>query len=63
MKQHRNVYYSTLQIRKDIKQQLADYCDLTGQKLSRVVENLFLNFVSGSWSGSSFPQFRGGKNI
>jgi hypothetical protein len=44
--------YATIQIRKDVKEQVVDYCNRKGFKIGRFVENLFLQAVSGSASGS-----------
>jgi len=40
--------YATIQIRRSIKDQIVDYCDLNGLKIGRYIEKLFLADVSGS---------------
>ena len=40
--------YATIQIRKNVKEQIVEYCNRTGLKIGRYVEKLFLNDVSGS---------------
>lgn len=47
--------YATIQIDRKIKDQVVDFCNRKGYKISRFVENLFLQAVSGSggqYSGS-----------
>lgn len=40
--------YATIQIRKHIKDQIVEYCNLKGMKIGRYIENLFISNVSGS---------------
>jgi hypothetical protein len=40
--------YATIQIRRSIKDQIVNYCDLKGLKIGRYIEKLFLADVSGS---------------
>lgn len=40
--------YATIQIGKNIKEQIVDYCDRHDLKIGRFIERLFLNEVSGS---------------
>ena len=40
--------YATIQIRKHIKEQIVERCNLKGYKIGRYIENLFINDVSGS---------------
>lgn len=47
--------YRTIQIRKDVKDQVVDFCNSKGYKIGRFIENVFLNAVSGSTSGSGTP--------
>jgi hypothetical protein len=51
-RKNKKQYYSTIQIRRDIKEHLTRYCDLRGLKISRYMEQLFLSDFSGSLSGS-----------
>lgn len=47
--------YATIQIRREIKDQVVDFCNRKGFKIGRFVENLFIQAVSGSggqFSGS-----------
>lgn len=47
--------YATIQIRRDVKDQVVDFCNRKGFKIGRFVENLFIQAVSGSggqFSGS-----------
>lgn len=47
--------YATIQINRRVKDQVVDLCNKKGLKISRFVENLFLQAVSGSggaYSGS-----------
>jgi hypothetical protein len=48
--------YATIQIRNDIKEQVTDFCNRKGYKIGRFIENLFLQAVSGSTSGSAVPR-------
>lgn len=52
MKQKRNVYYSSVQIRKEFKKHVVNYCDQFGIKISSFVENACRAYISGSLSGS-----------
>lgn len=45
--------YRTIQIRKDIKDQIVDYCNRHDLKIGRFIERIFLSEVSGS--GASTP--------
>ena len=40
--------YGTIQIRREIKEQVVDYCNRKGLKIGRFVETIFLQAVSGS---------------
>lgn len=40
--------YQTIQIRKEIKEQIVDYCNSKDLKIGRYIERLFINDVSGS---------------
>jgi len=40
--------YATIQVDKDIKNQIIQYCDMKGLKIGRYIENLFSNHISGS---------------
>lgn len=40
--------YQTIQVRKNIKEQIVDYCNKNDLKIGRYIERLFLNDVSGS---------------
>ena len=40
--------YATIQIRRFIKDQIVDHCNLKGLKIGRYMENLFVLDVSGS---------------
>lgn len=40
--------YATIQIRRDVKDQVVDFCNRKGLKIGRFVENLFIQAVSGS---------------
>lgn len=42
------IRYSSIQIRKEIKNQIVDHCDKTGLKIGKYIEKLFLFDVSGS---------------
>lgn len=47
--------YATIQIRREVKDQVVDFCNRKGFKIGRFVENLFIQAVSGSggqFSGS-----------
>ena len=48
MKRDKKEEYATLQIRRDIKDQVADYCNRKGLKIGRFIETIFLQAVSGS---------------
>jgi hypothetical protein len=55
MKKDKNAEYATLQIKREVKDQVVDFCNRKGFKIGRFVENLFLQAVSGSdgiYSGS-----------
>lgn len=48
--------YATIQIRREVKDQVVDFCNRKGFKIGRFVENLFVQAVSGSggqFSGST----------
>jgi hypothetical protein len=48
--------YATIQIRREVKDQVVDFCNRKGLKIGRFVENLFIHAVSGSggqFSGST----------
>jgi hypothetical protein len=40
--------YATIQIRRDVKEQVVDFCNRKGLKIGRFIENLFIQAVSGS---------------
>lgn len=40
--------YATVQIRKPVKDQIANYCNARGLKIGRFIETMFGSFVSGS---------------
>jgi hypothetical protein len=40
--------YKTIQVKKEVHEQIVDYCNKNGLKIGRYVELLFLNEVSGS---------------
>ena len=40
--------YATIQIKTEVKDQVVDFCNRKGYKISRFIENLFLQVVSGS---------------
>jgi hypothetical protein len=40
--------YATIQIRKNVKEQIVEFCNRKGYKIGRYVERLFINDVSGS---------------
>lgn len=40
--------YGTIQIRREVKEQVVDYCNRKGLKIGRFVETIFLQAVSGS---------------
>ena len=40
--------YATIQIRRDVKEQVVDFCNREGLKIGRFIENLFIKAVSGS---------------
>jgi hypothetical protein len=40
--------YRTIQVRKDIKDQIVDHCNRKDLKIGRYIEKLFLADVSGS---------------
>jgi hypothetical protein len=48
MAQNDEKEYATIQVRKSIKGQIVDHCNLRGLKIGRYIENLFLQDVSGS---------------
>jgi hypothetical protein len=50
--------YATIQIRRDVKDQVVDFCNKKGFKIGRFVENLFLQAVSGSGGAHSGSQGR-----
>ena len=50
-----DIEYATIQIRREVKDQVIDFCNRRGYKIGRFVEILFLHAVSGSggqFSGS-----------
>jgi hypothetical protein len=56
MSPHPDKDYATIQIRRDVKEQVVDFCNRKGYKIGRFIENLFLQAVSGSASGSVTPR-------
>lgn len=40
--------YATIQIRREVKEQVVDFCNRKGLKIGRFIENLFIQAVSGS---------------
>lgn len=55
-KTHKNNDYGTIQIRREVKEQVVDFCNRKGLKIGRFVETVFLQAVSGSggaFSGST----------
>jgi hypothetical protein len=40
--------YRTIQIHRDVKDQIVDYCNRKGLKIGRFIEKIFLDSVSGS---------------
>jgi hypothetical protein len=42
--------YATIQVRKSIKKQIVDHCNLRGLKIGRYIEKLFIADISGSTS-------------
>lgn len=48
MSKHKDVEYATIQIRRDVKEQVVDFCNRKGLKIGRFIENLFIQAVSGS---------------
>lgn len=40
--------YSTIQIESGIKKHIVNHCDEIGMKISRFMEKLYINYVSGS---------------
>lgn len=54
MNQKRNIKYNTIQIRDSVKRDIVYYCDQRGLKISKYVELVVLNAISGSLSGSLF---------
>lgn len=49
--------YATIQIRRDIKEQVVDFCNRKGYKIGRFIENLFLQAVSGSTSNNALQKY------
>lgn len=47
-KNHKDVEYATVQIRREVKEQVVDFCNRNGYKIGRFIENLFIQAVSGS---------------
>lgn len=45
--------YATVQINKDIKQQIVDYCNAHNHKIGKFVEGLFTMFMSQSVLGGN----------
>ena len=48
--------YATIQIRRDVKEQVVDFCNRKGLKIGRFIENLFIQAVSGStkWDSNDY---------
>jgi hypothetical protein len=46
-----NPQYRTIQVAKDVKDQITDYCNRHDLKIGRFIERIFLNEVSGSQAG------------
>ncbi len=40
--------YATIQIRREVKEQVVDFCNRKGLKIGRFIETLFIQAVSGS---------------
>jgi hypothetical protein len=47
-KQKDETEYATIQIRREVKEQVVDFCNRKGLKIGRFIENLFIQAVSGS---------------
>jgi hypothetical protein len=48
VKRNKKEEYATLQIKREVKDQVADYCNRKGLKIGRFIETIFLQAVSGS---------------
>lgn len=44
--------YATIQIPREIKEQMVDYCNRKDLRLGKFISRLFLQEVSGSYTGS-----------
>ena len=55
--------YATVQIDKNVKQDIVNYCNKKGLLIGRFVETLFTDFVSGSSTPRPFAHMSGSMHV